>query len=229
MKAPNPGLIKPFNLDPAEYDAMYNGPLPEKLTAVLFLSGNISTEELWEKLESCLDDNDSDKKYPGFSSPAFLSPASVGLSIEIALVTARTSNWREYSRGWHFVLPFTDDSWDIQLAFLDGSRNHRFQPLDALAVSMDIHDHLCQAAGSLESADHGLVSTLLAHAEDFQLIVGDIYRRHWGFMNRKLIEYRNKVLVSAGALVRDLDPVAEYERFIQAGGKYFLDYPVLCP
>lgn len=244
------GLIKPFNLDPNEYDAMYNGPLPDKLTAILLVSGPLSMEVLWEGLDRYLgeedpedfpdeeteDSPDSDSEDESaqdpnmiIQRPAFLSPESVGLSVDIALSSSRSSHWRTYSRGWNFVLPYSDDFWDIQLVFLNDSRSHYISPLDVLFTAMDVYDYLWMTSHSLASKDHGAFPIDARTAETFRLIVGDIFRPPWGFMNRRLVEYRNKILISVGALRYDLDPVAEYDRFIKAGGKHYLEYPKLCP
>jgi len=48
------------------------------------------------------------------------------------------------------------------------------------------------------------------------------------FWSMEMVDLRNKVLIGAKAIELGLDPDAEYERFVKAGGKYFLEYPELC-
>jgi hypothetical protein len=117
----------------------------------------------------------------------------------------------------------------LQLAFEARLAHYGTIPINAMTYAMRIFDRLYETTGSVEAKDHQPLCVDSEDAERFELIVGDIYRRRWTYMNRNLVEYRNKALIAIRAHIAGKDPQAEYDRFIKAGGKYFLDYPALCP
>ena len=71
-------------------------------------------------------------------------------------------------------------------------------------------------------AEAELVSTMSA-------TTGQLYVSRTAIWNRKLLNYRTALMVMMRAVLMGRDPAQEYHRFVNAGGKYFLDYPVLCP
>jgi hypothetical protein len=232
------GLIRPFNLDPSEHEAMYNGPLPEDLAAVLIITFYKDWEDLKHQTSEL-----ALAAYPKsldqflFAEPdtddplvCALNSRACGLECDIEISV--------YHDMWPCVGGVrpsdTFDAWEIQRAQLQLAFVNRLQdvcnmPINTLTCSMRVFDHLWDKTRSVEAKDHRPLQVKSEEAERFQLLVGDIYRQRWGFMNRKLIDYRNKVLVMFRALVAGQDPIAEYNRFINAGGKYYAEYPTLCP
>lgn len=233
--------LHPFNLTAHEYDAMYHGPLPSVIAAGLLVSNDIDAEGLWNSLElhmNCDEPGDDDVDESGSEARAgdiageelaWLDPRSSGLSCRIDLRYANRARLRYFSEGWGLGFPFHEDPYDLQLVFCCDWKAAPGFPVDAMLVSMDLFDHLVIQAGSCDAQDHPAIPVNTETATAYEILVGDVYRSGWGHMNRLLIEYRNKVLIAAGAILSGRDPVDEYRRFVAAGGWYYLQYPNLCP
>jgi len=84
-------------------------------------------------------------------------------------------------------------------------------------------------SGLYDPADHCLSLQGVVSEEASCLYLQETFKQGGCFWCEALMEVRNKVLIAARAIKMGLDPEKEYNRFIAAGGKYFLDYPVLCP
>jgi hypothetical protein len=86
------GLIRPFNLDPHEYNAMYNGPLPDKLEATLITNVEVDAETVHESIMDLMSDDepedegetDTPENTPS-NSGRVLNPRVCGLKCDIDL------------------------------------------------------------------------------------------------------------------------------------------------
>ena len=94
---------------------------------------------------------------------------------------------------------------------------------------MDQLDWLYGRIESFEATDHRRVRVAPDAVEEFQMNVGDFYERGDGIWRRYLVELRNEWLITTRCWHTGRDPIAEYSRFLKAGGTYYLQYPDLCP
>ena len=99
----------------------------------------------------------------------------------------------------------------------------------SVACAMTVYDSCVCTQGATDPSAQVAVPASAEDAHDFEQEVRNHYRSGVGVWPRVLEEHRSRVLVMAHAIMLGRDPVAEYDRFLRAGGVYFLDYPTLCP
>ena len=227
------GLIRPFNLDPHEYDAMYNGPLPDELRMVIIESGVIHNDFLgvginWQLFQADLMEDMKQCKEllvpgPDGTPLPVLDPRAFGLQCKITphVVHGDANNCVRVPTGGGTV--YCPDS-VLQVGFLARHHEAHIVPGNSLTYAMSIWDYLFCETNSAESADHHDVEVPADEAEAFRLVVGDSFREGWGFMNRQLVEYRNLAIVLAGAVNSSTDLCETYRRYLDKGKPYYLDY-----
>lgn len=101
-------------------------------------------------------------------------------------------------------------------------RNELSQPI--AAGTMTVYDELVDFTGLIDPVEIRRETDTIFPSRHFWELL-DFGHCIWSV---ELVDLRNKALVGAKAIELGLDPDAEYERFINAGGKYFLEYPELC-
>jgi hypothetical protein len=121
-----------------------------------------------------------------------------------------------------------EDGLYIQASFLDYDLVGKPAPRREHAYPMTFLDTLVCRTGSTNPRGHEARKAFPESAQAYDNIVGNTYRNRVGVWTRGLVEFRNMALIQARAVLTDKDPVAEYARFVQAGGTYFLEYPTLC-
>jgi hypothetical protein len=227
MNVSNTGLIKPFNLDPAEYAVMFNTKLPDHIVMTI----NVLKAEL--KCPDCAREYIDHRKQKLKSTMLEFTNRAVefGISSMIAPVLLSDSGfdglWSQFAAkqdAWQI-----EDGLYVQVAFYDFDLIGNRGPRREVAYPMTFLDTLVCRTGSVDPASHKASVVFSEIAKAYEKIVGNTYRNRIGIWSKDLVEFRNMVLVQARAVLTDRDPVAEYDRFIQAGGWYFLEYPALCP
>jgi hypothetical protein len=235
MESNQMGVIRPFNLDPGDYEAMYNGPLPDKLQAILITNVEVDVETVHESIMDLMSDDepeDEEETDTTGNTPSnsgrVLNPRVCGLKCGINLYYFNFMSRREFSGDPSIIRPIREDSIDIQLVFQEIDFMRPLGIIDGQVYAMDLFDHLCATTRSCESKAHLPIERDPETAERFRFVVHDIYRRRWGYMNRQLVDYRNKLLVMAIAMAIGKDPILAYDRFVKANGKSYLEYGDLC-
>ena len=117
----------------------------------------------------------------------------------------------------------------IQVGFYDRALTDYAWPVYSVATAMSVYDHGVAATGFTNPEMHLPLKVDSVAALDYRLIVGNFFQENVGVWCQALIEFRNMVMIKCRAVLTGYDPDAEYERFVKAGGKYFLEYPTLCP
>lgn len=99
----------------------------------------------------------------------------------------------------------------------------------AIITGMDSLDMLFEMTGTFEpSAHEGLVAPV-AIADAISAAVGDFYLSKKGIWCRNLVAERSRWMIRNHCWLTGRDPDDEYQRFLDAGGTYYLEYPRLCP
>ena len=227
MMAPKLGLIKPFNLDFAEYAAMFDAELPDYIVMTI----NVLKAE--SKCPDCA------REYVDARQEMLTKTmlecanhaAEFGISSMIVPVWISDSApdwlWSMFAAkqdAWQI-----DDGLYVQASFADFDLIGDRGPRREVAYPMTFLDLLVCRTGSTDPGSHKAIETYPEYAEAYEKIVGSTYRNRLGIWTEALVNFRNLVLVQARAVLTDRDPVTEYNRFIEAGGEYFLEYPTLCP
>jgi hypothetical protein len=116
----------------------------------------------------------------------------------------------------------------VQVGFIPTKFNLPEIAQSKVALSMLIEDKLSSMSSNSDLI--GIMPFFYPVGKDTFNLRGiplhDMSNLYWC---RVLFELRNKVQIAIRALHAGLDPEVEYGRFVAAGGKYFLDYPRLCP
>jgi hypothetical protein len=99
----------------------------------------------------------------------------------------------------------------------------------SVACAMTVNDTCVCTQGATDPSAQVAVPVSAEDARDFEQEMRNHFRSGVGLWPKVLVEHRNKILVMARAITLGRDPVAEYERFVKAGCKYYLEYPRLCP
>jgi len=123
---------------------------------------------------------------------------------------------------------------DAQLKWADSGVYHQaaivspyncdFETMNLIIETMTKLDNLVVSTGHILPSD---IDRAVGHTMPLDQL-WEPFRRQICFFDESLVEVRNRALVGMKAIELGLDPDTEYERFVQAGCKYFLDYPVLC-
>ena len=117
----------------------------------------------------------------------------------------------------------------IQVGFYNRTMTFYAWPVFPVATAMTIYDVGVAATGFINPEKHLSLTVDSVAALDYHLIVGDFFKEDVGIWCQALVEFRNMVMVKCRAIMANRDPDEEYQRFVDAGGKYFLEYPTLCP
>jgi hypothetical protein len=221
------GLIKPFNLDPTEYAAMYNAALPDRIDMTVNVL-KASTKcphcavEYLEQRRKKLDDAllECVNRASAFGIDSMVAPVPIsdsGLDCLWSLFAAKQDAWQ------------IEDGLYIQAAFSDFDLIGQKGPRLAVAYPMTLLDTLVCRTGSVDPARHSSQTVCSDCSVAYEDEVGDTFRHHLGIWTKQLVEFRSMALVYARAALTDRDPATEYDRFVNSGGWYFLEYPGLCP
>ena len=117
----------------------------------------------------------------------------------------------------------------LQLGFIN-EHLLRGEPaaMGILGAMMFLDSYYC-ITRSLEPKDHIPLPLTELLFEGLVKDIGSLYKSGIGVWCRELIDLRNRALIELRAKrAVDDDPLTAYDRFVAAGGKYFLEYPSLC-
>ena len=226
ISKPWQGLVRPFNLNQDEYENMFEGPIPTEVcmfTGIKIVSDDTSgtTRALLEKLHDpfvelisgCLNESDQ-------------------WGIKVYKKLGRLISVDEF--------PMTrlanriDELWSandltVNVVFYDMTTEIFFLPHTGTLYAMDFWDLLVYESESIDPVNHNPIPATSPLDVGYHLAVHDLFLERVSIWNRKLVDYRNMVMVKARALILDRDPDSEYAKFKHSGGKHHLEYPIICP
>jgi len=214
-----------FSMPPTDAQRMYDEELPDEITIVCAVIPDTSEHEAYGYLTSATANlakifnlADADPKRFGIDSKISIHFAIGGVINPLVPFTDAQMAW------YHKELC-------PQLGFFNTTKlnDEILGRGDSLLNDMILYDAGVVLSGSMEPKDHKPISCEAEVVSVMATITGDLYANRVAIWNRKLLNYRTALMVMMRAVLMKRDPAAEYERFITAGGKYFLDYPRLCP
>jgi len=219
-------LIKPFDLDQEKCRDMFNSTLPEKLMITISVLSNPlranpgsdeTYSEIQDALETLIRDCSGQAKQFGICAKLRLEH-QFGCNV-LAILTPLDSLQKQWvCRDMYVQVSVHADTYLLKSDPVPGTR-----------IAMTFYDLGVARTNSLNPADHEMVLAYSESARYYRRMINNMYKKRIGIWTEKLVPYRNMIMVKVRALLAGLDPDQEYERFIQAGGKYCLEYPTLCP
>jgi hypothetical protein len=234
-------LLRPFNMGPDEYRAMYASKPPGDLNLVLFLladsigsgHGDFGGAVPWFE-------DDPEAVLKALVTSCLTGTHFSNMDVEIILANeddpaanlTDVITLEPIQQKWitHGVYP--------QLAFYGGddySLVDLIQPHAAFHTAMTVSDAMYAKSGSTRSPDHHPIPVTEADARSYRLLVGNIFEERFGIWCETLFQLRNEVLVRTHATIKneadedDRDPDVEWKKFCDAGLIHFLDYVKLLP
>ena len=230
MKSQNMGLICPLNITPAEYEASFEKDPPSELGLAisLFEIEKVPADirdALWFRLGAAMGTmNKLVREFPeverqlkltGTKKLEFSALPKLPDTTFPTKLTSEQKEWIVYGMylGAAFCKPDALGQEEIHV-----STN----------VGMMYLDRWISESGSIEPKHHSSLSVSQREAFNHINSVGDAFRSDYGIWTRELVNLRNQWLIMLRALMEWKDPFDEYNRFVKAGGSYFLDYPRLC-
>jgi hypothetical protein len=214
-----------FSMPPADAQRMYDEELPDEITIVCAVIPDTSEHEVCgfltpetANLAQIFNLTEADPKRFGIDSKMSIRFAIGGVCNPLVPFTDAQKEW------YHEELC-------PQLGFFDSTKlnDEILGRGDSLLNDMILYDAGVALSGSTEPKDH---DPILAEAEVVSIMsatTGQLYVSRTAIWNRKLLGFRTALMVMMRATLMGRDPAQEYQRFIAAGGKYFLDYPPLFP
>jgi len=220
------GLIKPFNLDPHEYDTMFNASPPDSITISVYLA------RMPQACPECVEEKCGDihRKFLALVSKFPAEAASFGIS---AAVTIDHGLDLDSSCRWLLDIPWGRD-WAveglyIQIGFFNPTLAGSTDPTDAILAAMHNIDGRIAASRTTDPARHKPLPAHQALADEFAGVVEDVYRNRVGVWCQSLVDFRVMMMIKTRALLLDRDPDQEYNQYVNACGLSLVDYLRLCP
>jgi hypothetical protein len=227
------GLILPFNIEPAAYEAMYASEPPKNLTMVLSLlfhscGGGCGdswgpapwleddpVEMLAKRAKTCIANS---------PFPKMKCEIVIGEEDEFSTHITDVIELEQPQDGWvtHGYYP--------QVHFRDDSVSDLIESEVPFHTAMTVDDAMYARSRSIDPKLHLPIAAPREKEVAFRLIVGDTYRVHLGVWCEALRPLRNEILVKTHATVineEDDDPRKpnkEWKKFCDAGMVHFLDY-----
>ena len=222
------GNILPFNLDPNEFEKMFNEPADSDVRmAAYWYSGvedwnselGMTTTKLMTTYRAVM------KAYAAFE-PTSIQPTilhCLGHFEDLPLAYEFFAALRDPSQRW-YLYP--------QVAFFKegnlGGMGDRSQKLHhGLHTAMTLLDELWEISGSIEPQHLPILDLESGLANEYRGQIGKLYRNRVGVWHRDLVEPYNRFMVMFHAIEKGLDPIAEYNRFLDAGCTFFPEYKKL--
>lgn len=219
-------IFAEFNMLPPDAQRMFDEDLPSEITIVVDIFPDTSEKEAYDYLTpSCT-------KLPLVLDLPEADPKRFGLDSELSLVVPIGSSVPPLvglppkQQLW-----FYDDLY-VQIGFADSRKCSEAIARkigDVTMLAMTGYDAGVADSGSTEPEDHPIFQGDFELKSLYTGVVGSFFRDRIMIWNRKLLAYRTALAVMMRATLMGRDPQAEYQRFISAGGTYFLEYPALCP
>lgn len=100
---------------------------------------------------------------------------------------------------------------------------------NAIGTALVMLDRHIIEANSFDPAAHSELAVSSQAATDFQSLVGDMFGKKRAAWHWSLPLLQVGLSVCFRAMYMGRSPVREFNKFCQAGGKHYLEYPGLCP
>jgi hypothetical protein len=218
-------MFTEFNMLPPDAQQMFDDELPDEITLVFEVFPDTSEREAYgfltpacARLPLVLDLPEADPKRFGINSILSLV-APIGGSVN------PLADLPPNQKLWYY------DNLYAQIGFADSAKcaGAIGELGDVTMYAMTTYDAGVAVSGSVEPLDHPILAGDLLVKTVYTSVVGCFFRDRIMIWNRKLLAYRTALAVMMRATLMNRDPGREYQRFVNAGGEYFLEYPTLCP
>lgn len=214
-----------FSMPPADAQRMYDEDLPKEITMVCAVIPDTSEHEAYGYLTPETANLAQVFNLPEADPKRFGIDSKVSIHFAIGGVCNPLVPFTDAQKAWYHkkLCP--------QLGFFDSSKlnDEILGRGDSLLNDMILYDTGVALSGSTEPKDHHPIPAEAEVVSVMAATTGQLYADRVAIWNRKLLNYRTALMVMMRAVLMGRDPAQEYHRFINAGGKYFLDYPTLCP
>jgi hypothetical protein len=225
MKIPEIKYFTPFELLPDEAQQMFEEDLPAELTLVITIFPDTSEHEVHgcyltpecAQLAKVFELPEADPKRFGIASDITIIAPGGCTARPPADLPAKQRKW--FHENLYVQIGFAETPKCIVLAHKLGT---------VTMVAMTFYDAAVALYESTEPKDHFPFGGTPEDTDYIWGIVNNFYRIRIAIWNRGLLQYRTALMVMMRAVLMGRDPAQEYHRFVNAGGKYFLDYPTLC-
>ena len=218
-------VIQPFNLRQSEYEKMFEQPIPEELMMhVILIPVRNHDREVLKKMHRKIDsffpskfDEEKNNKMRTKPSNKFYFDiiSQYRMTIDCAgLFTPLQDKW--LVNGVY-----------VQIGFVNKIQETVDPDFIASSIAMLHYDHCVATSNSLDPEDHTPHLVPSEIADSFHHQIGDLYRSGRGVWCRELLEYRDMWLIGIRSMLTGVDPFGAYDRFQEAGGRYFLQFPKL--
>ncbi|MBI5060546.1 hypothetical protein HZB60_12300 [candidate division KSB1 bacterium] len=220
-------LPNPFNLSQAEYERLFELPAIDEVTMSILLMGDPGAGP--HDFQACgdrLNTDMNDSIMRTLHSTSHLVKLFERLP-DIYVVGTGI----QQAALWN-VLPISAKKWAVDGIYVQAGYCTDEFPGCGHQIANDammICDAAVTTAGSFEPKDNVPVRLPDQFASTWNAAIGDLFQSRRAVWCRELVDHRNLVLIVCRAILMDRDPEDEYGKFIKAGGKYFLEYPRLCP
>jgi hypothetical protein len=218
-------VIQPFNLRQSEYEKMFEQPIPEELMMhVILIPVRNHDREVLKKMHRKIDsffpskfDEEKNNKMRTKPSPRFyfniISQARTLIDCE-SLIEPIQERWLV-------------DGVYVQIGFVNKISEYAKSDFLLSGLAMLQYDQNVVLSHSLDPEDHTPHLVPSEIADSFHHQIGDLYRSGRGVWCRELLEYRDMWLIGIRSMLTGVDPFGAYDRFQEAGGRYFLQFPKL--
>ena len=218
-------VIQPFNLRQSEYEKMFEQPIPEELMMhVILIPVRNHDREVLKKMHRKIDsffpskfDEEKNNKMRTKPSPRFyfniISQARTLIDCE-SLIEPIQERWLV-------------DGVYVQIGFVNKISEYAKSDFLLSGLAMLQYDQNVVLSHSLDPEDHTPHLVPSEIADSFHHQIGDLYRSGRGVWCRELLEYRDMWLIGIRSMLTGVDPFGAYDRFLDSGGRYFLQYPKL--
>jgi len=221
--------LLPFNIPWKDYTRMFEEKPPERLGIVINtiaigslgpIDPKLLTQRLSDGIKNVLLVPENPLDQPELRNQWGIRDLGWRID-EFSTITAD-----EFPKSYRLQTAWLVDKIYLQLGFVE-----RGKPASqiGIALAMLSYDELVEMHGSKEPADQEPVMVESVVSKIYNAWIGDQYATRSAVWCRGLLDIRTRWLVTLRAIAAGKDPYMAYDHFIAAGGKYFLDYPLLCP
>jgi hypothetical protein len=220
--SPKNGLLMPLNLPTmADYATEYRRLLPDPLHVSLIFC------RMPDKCAHCAIEQ-YEKVHDGLLALATDVPTMAQSRGITAAVIVDHGLDQDSDCGWLMDIPWGRD-WAVDGLYAQVvTRKYRDDAPESeiaggLAAMHNIDMHMA-ATSSYEPNAHKPFPADSELVVEFSTTVGDMYLNGRGVWSESLVGFRTATLIKMRALLLDLDPDSEYDRFVKVGGGLPVDY-----
>jgi hypothetical protein len=226
MKNNSTGFIKPFNLDPDEYHAMFNASPPDSIMVCIYMIRMPTACPICAKRKY----HNIHQKFLSILSTFPAAATNFGISAAVSI----KHGFDDSSSCTRLLdIPWAHD-WAIeglyaQTGFFNPNLPGSTDPTVAILASMHNIDMHIAASDTTDPAHHKPHPADQELADEFGAVVEDVYRSQVGIWCQALVDFRIMMMIKMRELLRGRDPDEVYNRCVKAGGLSLVDYLQLCP